>query len=82
MNSIFDFIRAAAPWIAIGLSAVILIVCSAAKNGKKTEGDYDTEGMCLGLCFGTAFGTMLENNTGIDISLGICIPKKSKDGEA
>ena len=56
MDSIWDFIRAASPWVAMGLLLAIFFVRSVVKKkkGKKQDGDYGTEGMCLGMCFGTA----------------------------
>ena len=70
MENVFDFIRAAAPWVAMGLLLAIFAVRSAAKKkkGHEQDGDYGTEGMCLGMCFGTAIGTSLGNNTGLGIS--------------
>lgn len=61
MHQILDFMRAAAPWAAMGSLLVILAVRGAAekKKGKRRESDYSMEGMCLGMCFGTALG----NNT-------------------
>ena len=88
MENVFDFIQAAAPWIAMGLLLAIFAVRSAAKKKKdqEQEVDYGTEGMCLGMCFGTAIGTSLGNNTGIGISLGMLLGlaigssiKKEKD---
>ena len=91
MKQILEFIRAAAPWVAIGLLVAIFAVRSAVskKKGKKSEDNYGTEGMCLGMCFGTAIGTAIGNNTGIGISLGMlaglvigmCIPKRKEDAE-
>ena len=91
MEQILEFIRAAAPWVAMGLLVAIFAVRSAVskKKGKKSEDNYGTEGMCLGMCFGTALGTALGNNTGIGISLGMlaglaigmCIPKRKEDAE-
>ena len=88
MENVFDFVRAAAPWVAMGLLLAIFAVRNTAKKKKNQgqDGDYGTEGMCLGMCFGTAIGTSLANNTGIGISLGMllglaigsCI-KKEKD---
>ena len=88
MKQILEFIRAAAPWVSMGLLLAIFTVRSAVKKkkGKKSEGDYGTEGICLGMCFGTALGTALGNNAGIGISLGMllglaigmCIHKESK----
>lgn len=74
MEAVFDFLRAALPWIAVGLLLAVFIA-RGAKREKKEEptGDYGTEGMCLGMCLGTAIGTSLGNNTGIGISLGMLI---------
>ena len=88
MENVFVFIRAAAPWVAMGLLLAIFAVRSAEKKKKdqEQEVDYGTEGMCLGMCFGTAIGTSLGNNTGIGISLGMLLGlaigssiKKEKD---
>ena len=74
MEAVFDFLRAALPWIAIGLLLAVFFARSAGKKKKEKEIDnYGTEGMCLGMCFGTAIGTALGNNTGIGISLGMLI---------
>ena len=43
------------------------------RTGKKQDGNYGTEGMCLGMCFGTVLGTTLVNNTGLGTSLGMLI---------
>lgn len=90
MGTVFDFIHAALPWIAIGLFLAVFCVRSARnKNEEEQSGDYGTEGMCLGMCFGTAIGTSFWNNTGIGISFGMliglaigtCIKKKERDKE-
>ena len=88
MNSILDFIRGAAPWVAMGLLVVILAVRIVArkKNGRKQEDTYELEGLCLDMCLGTAIGTALGNNTGLGISIGMlaglaigmCIPKQAE----
>lgn len=58
MEAIWDFVRAAAPWVAMGLAVTILAVRGAKrkkateKQDKKQAGNYGTEGMCLGMCFG------------------------------
>ena len=70
MEDVFDFIRAALPWIAVGLLLAVFSARSAGKKKKEEQtGDYGTEGMCLG----TAIGTSLGNHTGIGISLGMLI---------
>ena len=73
MKSIGDFIRAALPWMAMGILLVIFFARSTVKKekSKKQEYDYGAEGMCLGMCLGTALGTTLWNDTGVGISLGM-----------
>lgn len=74
MEAIIDFIRAALPWVAMGLLLAVFAARSAGRKKKEKEIDnYGTEGMCLGMCFGTAIGTALGNNTGIGISLGMLL---------
>lgn len=79
MKAIWDFIRAAAPWVAMGLAVAILAVRggkrkkATEKQDKKQAGNYGTEGMCLGMCFGTALGSALWSDTGIGLSLGMLI---------
>ncbi|MDO4388491.1 MAG: hypothetical protein Q4C31_05490 [Eubacteriales bacterium] len=79
MKAIWDFVRAAAPWVAMGLAVAILAVRgtkqkkATEKQDKKQAGNYGTEGMCLGMCLGTALGSTLWNDTGIGLSLGMLI---------
>ena len=74
MEASIDFIRAALPWVAMGLLLAVFAARSAGRKKKEKEIDnYGTEGMCLGMCFGTAIGTALGNNTGIGISLGMLL---------
>ena len=74
MEAIIDFIRAALPWVAMGLLLAVFAARSAGRKKKEKEIDnYGTEGMCLGMCFGTAIGAALGNNTGIGISLGMLL---------
>ena len=74
MNEVLDFLRAALPWIVMGLLLAVFFASSAGKEKKEeTPDNYGTTGMCLGMCFGTAIGTALGNNTGIGISLGMLI---------
>ena len=88
MEDVFDFLRAALPWIAVGLLLAVFFARSARKRkAEEQTGDYGTEGMCLGMCLGTAIGTSLGNNTGLGISLGMliglavgtCIKKQARD---
>lgn len=74
MEAVFDFLRAALPWVAIGLLLAVFAARSAKKKkDEQPQDDYGTEGMCLGMCFGTAIGTAIGNNTGIGITLGMLI---------
>ena len=74
MKAVFDFLRSALPWVAIGLLLAVFAARSAKKKkDEQPQDDYGTEGMCLGMCFGTAIGTAIGNNTGIGITLGMLI---------
>ena len=74
MEAIIDFIRAALPWVAMGLLLAVFAARGVGRKKKEKEiHNYGTEGMCLGMCFGTAIGTALGNNTGIGISLGMLL---------
>ena len=74
MEDVFDFLRAALPWVAMGLLLAVLFARSAGKEKKEeTPDNYGTTGMCLGMCFGTAIGVALGNHIGLGISLGMLI---------
>ena len=90
MEAVYDFLRAALPWVAIGLLLAVFFARSAKrKKDEDKKADYGTVGMCLGMCFGTAIGTALGNNTGLGISLGMLmglaigtsIKKESQDND-
>ena len=90
MEAVYDFLRAALPWIAMGLLLAVFFARSAKrKKDEDKKADYGTVGMCLGMCFGTAIGTALGNNTGLGISLGMLmglaigtsIKKESQDND-
>ena len=72
MKAVFDFFRAALPWIIMGLLlAVYFARCAGKKKKEEQTGDYGAEGMCLGMCFGTAIGTAFGNNIAIGLPLGM-----------
>ena len=90
MENVIDFLRAAMPWVAMGLLLAVFAARSAGSKKKEKESDnYGTEGMCMGMCLGTAIGTAIENNTGIGITLGMliglaigtCIKKEGQDND-
>ena len=90
MEAVYDFLRTALPWVAMGLLLAVFFARSAKKKkDEDKKGDYGTVGMCLGMCFGTAIGTALGNNTGLGISLGMLmglaigtsIKKESQDND-
>ena len=74
MENVLDFIRAASPWVAMGILLLILFAKGASDKKKGTaHGNYGTEGMCLGMCFGTALGASFGDNAGLGISIGMLI---------
>ena len=91
MNTVLDFILAAAPWVAMGLLLVIFCIRSAVnkKKGKKQSFDYGMEGLSLGMCFGLLIGTVFGDNLSIGVSfgalvglaVGMCVPKNSENDE-
>ena len=89
MSAVMEFLRAALPWIAMGLLLAVFAARGARSKKYDKAADFGTEGMCLGMCFGTAIGTTLGNNTGIGIMLGMLlglaigsgIRKKVRDDE-
>lgn len=72
MEAVFDFVRAALPWIMMGLLLATYFARSAGKKKKEEQcDDYGTEGMCLGMCFGTALGAAFGNSIAIGLPLGM-----------
>ena len=61
--------------VAVAPVVAIPVICRVIKkkNGKKQENNYCLEGMSLSMCFGLLVGTMLENYTGVAISLGMIV---------
>ena len=50
MKAVFDFFRAALPWVVMGLLLAVFAARSAGRKKKEKESDnYGTEGMCLGM---------------------------------
>ena len=74
MESIFDFMSAAMPWIAMGLLLAIFFARAAhGKKKKEKKEDHSSEGMALGMCFGVALSTALHINTGLGLMAGMVL---------
>ena len=76
MENVLAFLRAAAPWISLGLLVAFFCVRPAVKKGKSesAEGDYAVDGMCIGMCTGMAIGSLIgDGNGGLGTSLGMLI---------
>ena len=82
MENVLSFLRAAAPWISMGLLIAFLCVRPAIRKGK-AEDDYAEAGMCVGLMLGSLSDS---SNSGLGASLGmlfglvigLCMHKKGK----
>lgn len=76
-----EFIKAATPWVTIGLCIIVLCVTHIRnkKKGKAAECNYMTEGMCLGLCVATAINKeWMALGVLVGMVIGTLI-KKNKD---
>ena len=90
MKELLIFLKAAMPWISLGLMlAFFCIRPSINKNkGDNAVQDYGIEGMCIGMCFGMAIGSVIgKNNAGlgtsfgmiIGLAVGLCLRKKNEE---
>ena len=74
LDSFFEFMHAALPWIAMGLLlAVFLARGTSRKKDKETKEDYGSEGMALGMCFGVAMASALHLDIGLGLTLGMLL---------
>ena len=78
MTNLLDFLRAALPWLVMGVVLAVFFVREAKrKKGKKDhqkkKDDYDAEGMVLGMCIGVAIATALHRDIGLGLSLGMLL---------
>lgn len=65
-----EFIKAALPWVVIGIT---LAIVSVVFHNKKKEEDSISEGIGLGMCFGVAIGSGLTGRFGSQaLAYGIC----------
>ncbi len=74
MEKVLIFLRAAMPWISLGLMVAFFCVRpSINKNKDDATQDYGVEGMCIGMCLGLAIGSVIGNNGGLGASLGMIV---------
>ena len=74
MNSIFDFMRAALPWIATGLLIAVFMARGASrKKDKEKKENYGSEGMALGMCFGVAMASAMHFDIGLGLTFGMLL---------
>ena len=76
MENVLVFLRAAAPWVSLGLLVAFFCVRPTVRKGNKENdgGDYAVEGMCFGMCIGLAIGSSVgDGNSGLGTSLGMLI---------
>ena len=69
MNAVLDFLRAALPWITIGLLyAVLFTIRAELKKREKQAADCGAEGMSLGIVLGVGFEICFANNSGMGLA--------------
>lgn len=78
-----DFLLAALPWIAIGISLALVFAnysknrknkaSDADEDQKQPDGNYMTEGVCFGMCAGVVLSTTGFVELGLGISLGMLL---------
>ena len=74
MDKTYEFLRAALPWIAMGLLLAIFFArATYGKKDKEKQEDYGSEGMSLGMCFGVALSTALHINVGLGMMAGMVL---------
>lgn len=92
MENVLVFLRAAAPWISLGLLLAFFCVRPSVKKRKteSDEGDYAVDGMCIGMCVGMTVGSLIGDGNGglgtslgmmIGLAIGLSIPRKSEKGQ-
>ena len=87
IENIISFLRAAAPWISLGLLIAFLCVRPVILKNKAGD-DYATEGMCVGMCLGIALGSLIGNSNSVlgsligmllGLAVGLCMHKKGNE---
>ena len=87
IGNVLSFLRAAAPWISMGLLIAFLCVRPAIRKGN-AEDNHVEEEMCVGMCLGLMLGSLSHSsNSGLGASLGmlfglvtgLCMHKKGSE---
>ena len=74
MENVLAFLRAAAPWISLGLLIAFFCVRPTVRKKENAGGDHAVDGMCFGMCIGMAVGSLIgDGNSGLGTSLGMLI---------
>ena len=72
MEAVIRFLRAALPWIAMGLLLAVVFAQGVRKKKKKScSADYAAEGMGCGMCLGLCLFTALGQNIGTGLCVGM-----------
>lgn len=84
MENILAFLRAAAPWISMGLLIAFLCVRPTIRKGKAKD-DCAEEGICVGMCLGMVLGSLTGSNNSVlgallgmlsGLVIGLCMHEK------
>jgi len=70
MENVKEFLKAALPFVAMGLALAILIANrSRKKKGKEGIGNYSTVGLCIGMVVGMAINPDYGMSPGMPVGL-------------
>lgn len=72
MDRFYEFMRAALPWICMGLLLAIFFVREGSGK-KRVKAEYGSEGMALGMCLGVAISTAVHMDVGIGMMAGMVL---------
>ena len=70
MNSLYEFMSAALPWIAMGFLIAMFIIREESRKAAETE-DFGSEGMSIGMCLGVTAASALHMNIGLGMIFGM-----------
>lgn len=74
MEGVIVFLRAALPWLTVGLLYAVLFTVRAGMKKKEAQAaDCGAEGISLGIGLGLCLEVPFGNNSGIGIAIGMLI---------